>query len=94
MQMVTVCRQWNDDRVIDVPVSEVYDFQMRDESGGVRARSPRPMLYARMLCTAIPARANFPHSYSHGEGPHEILVCIRKKDNSTALYRELRERAW
>jgi hypothetical protein len=76
-----VRRQWNDWRIIEVPVSELRDFHYLESSGGVGARSPRPMLYARMLCTSIPEGSDFPHSCQHGPPPHEILVCICKKDN-------------
>ncbi len=93
MEVVTVCRQWNDWRVLEIPVDKLYWFEMRDYSGGVGARSPRPMLHAHMLCTAIPEGSDFPHSCRHGPPPHVIVVCIRKKDNSLALYNKLRAEA-
>ncbi|TAM44317.1 MAG: hypothetical protein EPN53_16705 [Acidobacteria bacterium] len=92
-ELVAVRRQWNDWRIIEVPASALRDFHLRDESGGVHARSPQPFLHARLWCTAIPDGSDFPHSCQHGEGPHEIVVCIVQKDNSKALYRRLREQA-
>lgn len=92
--MVTVRRQWNG-YAIAVPVTALRDFHVRQWSGGVQAKSPYPMLYARMWCTLIPEedRPYFGHSCRHGAGPHEILVCITKKDNPRSLYKALRARA-
>jgi hypothetical protein len=79
--IVSVRRQWNDQRTIDVPLSDLWDFHYRSVSGGIQVRLPRPFLHARMLCTSIPDGSDFPHSCQHGPPPHEILVCICKKDN-------------
>lgn len=92
-QQVRVRRDWLDQRVISVPVSALFDFQIRKISGGKEVRSPYPMLYAVMYCTYIPAGAIFAHSCNHGPPPHEILVCITQKDNDKNLYRKLRENA-
>jgi hypothetical protein len=88
--IVTVRRQWNDDRRLQVSIAELRGFHIRSASGGVMRRSPRPMLYARMLCTAIPAGSDFPHSCSHGPAPHEILVVIVQRDNDHELYKKLK----
>lgn len=89
---VRVRRQWNDWQIIDVPLAALRDFHWRDTSGGVMARSPRPFLHARMWCTEIRDR-EFPHSCTHGRPPHEILVCIVKKDNPKAVVAELERQA-
>ena len=85
---VTVRRQWNDYRTATVKLSALYDFSWREFSGGVHARSPRPFLHARMSCDAI-IDGELPHSCRHGQGPHEILVCIVKKDNTRAVLKSI-----
>ena len=90
--IVNVRRHWNDHRILAVPVSELRDFHMRSSSGGVGARSPRPLLHARMLCTCIPNGSDFPHSCEHGPPPHDILVCITQVDNAD-VYKRLRASA-
>jgi hypothetical protein len=91
--MVTVQRQWNDWRRIEVSVSALSGFHIATVSGGVQAPSPRPMLYAYMSCSEIPQGAEFAHSCMHGSVPHRIKVCITRKYNPTKLYRRLRELA-
>jgi hypothetical protein len=83
---VTVRRQWNGHDTLVVPVSQLRDFHWRDLGGGCGQRAPRQFLHARMLCTSIPDGSYFPHSCRHGPPPHEILVCIVKKDNTKPLY--------
>jgi hypothetical protein len=56
------------------------------KGGGVGTASPRPFLHTRLWCDHLPAGSDFPHSCRHGEGPHEILVCLTKKDNEPAVY--------
>jgi hypothetical protein len=86
--LVSVRRQWNDYRTATVRLDHLRHFHWREESGGVRARSPRPFLHARMWCDAIVA-GELAHSCAHGEGPHEILVCIVKKDNLKSVFSQL-----
>lgn len=93
IETVTVRRQWNDWKKIKVPLSELRDFHIRSTSGGVSVRSPYPMLYARMWCSAIPKGAEFGHSCVHGTPPHNILVCITQVDNPKPLYKKLRAMA-
>jgi len=88
--VVAVRRQWDDWREIDVPVSELTDFHLRYHGGGVGRGHRWPMLYARMWCSSIPAGAEFPHSCTHGNPPHEIVVCITKACNPPGLYKKLR----
>jgi hypothetical protein len=90
--LVTVRRQWNSEKKIQVPLSVLHDFQVRTYSGGVIAKSPYPMLYAVMPCTAIPTGAEFDHSCRHGSAPHNILVCITQIDNKRS-YKQLRQYA-
>jgi hypothetical protein len=78
--IVTVRRQWNDWKTGTVAADKLRDFHWRSSSGGVGAASPRPMLYARMFCDSL-LSGEIGHSCAHGPGPHDILVCIVKKDN-------------
>lgn len=88
--VVTVRRQWNDYRTIDVPLGDLWGFHWRQVSGGVCQRLPRPFLHARMWCSSIPVGSDFPHSCLHGPPPHAILVCLCKKDNRE-VFRRLSE---
>jgi hypothetical protein len=84
---VTGRRQWSDSaNTLTVPLEDLWDFHWRSVSGGVQTRSPRPFLHARMLCSSIPNGSTFPHSCGHGPPPHDILVCVVKKDNDKAVY--------
>ena len=87
--MVTVCRHPGDDRSVAVPFSSLQDFHLKVVSGGVKARSAHPMLYARMWCSEIPKGEEFGHSCLHGPPPHEILVCITKSAIPGKLYKML-----
>ncbi len=84
---VSVRRQWNDYRTLNVPLGDLWDFHWRQVSGGVGQRLPRPFLHARMWCSSIPEGSDFPHSCLRGPPPHAILVCVCKKDNRAAFDR-------
>jgi hypothetical protein len=85
---VWVRRHWNDFRNGRVLLTSMRHFHFREISGGVRARSPRSMLYARIWCDRL-VEGEIAHSCGHGPGPHEVLVCIVQRDNSKALYKRL-----
>lgn len=89
--IVTVRRQWNDWKTGTVAAQKLSDFHWRSSSGGVGAASPRPMLYARMMCDSL-LSGEIGHSCRHGPGPHDILVCIVKKDNKK-IFAELEKKA-
>ena len=77
---VVVRRQWNAWKKGKVAIDRMWGFHWRSTSGGVGARSPRPMLYAKISCDSL-LDGEIDHSGIHGPCPHEILVCIVKKDN-------------
>lgn len=79
-ETVWVRRQWNDCRIGKVLLDDISGLHWTDESGGVRARAPRPFLHGYIMCDRI-LEGEISHSCSHGYGPHEIKVCIVKKDN-------------
>lgn len=77
---VVIRRQWNDYRKAKVKLSALTDLQWRRVSGGVNAVSPQPFIHGRVLCTQVDG--DIAHSCMHGPPPHEILVCVVKKDNA------------
>lgn len=87
--VVDVRRHWNDYVTGTVALRDLRDFHWRRESGGVNKSSPRPMLYARMWCDAL-IDGGVSHSCRHGEGPHQILVCITKRSNAK-IFRQLEQ---
>ncbi len=90
--IVKVRRQWNDWRIGSVPLGALRGFHWREFSRGVSTPSPRPILYARMWCDAL-VDGDIAHSCEYGAGPHEILVCIIKKDNVKSVIAEVQQRA-
>ena len=93
LESVEIARHPGDDRGCDVPVHVLSDPHLRTVSGGDIAVNPggQPMLYARMLCTDLPADADFGHSCRHGPPPHDILVWVPKGRGPTIGYQRLRE---
>jgi len=85
---VWVRRHWNDWRHGRVLLTSMRHFHLRDAFGGVGARPPRPMLFARIWCDSI-IEGEIAHSCAHGPAPHEVLVCIVQRDNSKVLYKRL-----
>ena len=90
-ELIIIRRQWNDWRKIQIPLSCLFNFHVSAYSGGVKARSPYPMLYAIIKCTDIPEGEEFGHSCHHGPPPHNIKVCIVQRDNPKELYMKLRK---
>src|SRR5439155_7012568 len=89
MQMtVTVRRQWNDWRQLQVQREDLDGLHWSEISGGVGARSPCSLLQGYISCDRIPDGSDFPHSCSHGPGPHRIKVVVVKKDNA-AVFNQL-----
>src|SRR5690349_21212011 len=85
-------RQWNDYRAAKFRLDDVSGLHWSDTSGGVRARSPHPMIYGYVSCYAV-LEGELSHSCRHGRGPHYIKVCFTKKDNDLPSFSELSNRA-
>ncbi len=85
---VVVRRQWNDWRRATVSLAALDRVHWDRWGGGVRAQSPRPFLHAYIRCDRI-LEGELAHSCLHGEGPHQIKVCIVKKDNMPEIFRHL-----
>ncbi len=90
--LVTVRRHWNDWKLAKYRLANVHRPRWDTESGGVQKASPRRMLYAYVLCNAMES-GELAHSCRHGPPPHEVKVCIVKKDNDPRVYQELMRRA-
>jgi len=76
---IKIRRQWNSYRIATTLLEYLEKFHWDNVSGGVCKRSPQYFLHAKVLCTTIVG--DFDHSCEHGPPPHEIKVCIVKKDN-------------
>lgn len=87
--IVTVRRQWNDQRTARYRVEDVANLHMDDVSGGIMARAPRAFLHGYVWCDGM-IDGELAHSCRHGAGPHWIKVCIVQQDNPKALYVSLR----
>ena len=80
-QFVKVRRQWNDSgRIGTVRRTDISGVHWDNMSGGVYAPAPQYFLHAYIWCDVI-VEGEIAHSCSHGIGPHNIKVCITKKDN-------------
>lgn len=85
---VYVRRQWNSWRVGEVDFESLSGLHWSSTSGGVQARSPRPMLSGYVQCDEV--RGDIDHSCRHGSGPHTIKVCITRKDNEKDVFAKLK----
>lgn len=85
--IITVRRQWNDYRQAEISLDDISGLHWSNFSGGVRAPSPHTMIYGYVSCTDV--QGDIGHSCMHGEAPHNIKVCVVKKDNSNEVYKIL-----
>lgn len=81
---IYVRRQWNDWRVGKVRFNDLQGFHWDWCSGGVMAPAPQPFIHAYTSCDCI--NGEIAHSCAHGEGPHDIKVCVVKKDNKPSTF--------
>jgi hypothetical protein len=81
---VRIRRQYNDWKIGTVPLAVVRDPQFSRISGGGGHRSPRPMLYVKVYCDQVEGAIG--HNCEHGPPPHDIRVCVTKKDNEKRVY--------
>jgi hypothetical protein len=86
-QVVWVRRQWNDYRDAAYCIEDVAGWHWSDVSGGVGACAPRPFVHAYVWCNQM-IEGELAHSCSHGQGPHQIKVCVTKKMNK-AIWKEI-----
>ena len=86
-QKIQIRRQWNDWRIAEVSFDKIEGLRWDKLSGGVRAPAPQPFIHGYVSCADVDG--DLAHSCRHGEGPHNIKVCIVKKDNSTEIWKKL-----
>ena len=89
VETVCVRRQWNDFRVAEVPFGALSNLHWTQISGGVRAPAPQPFVHGYVWCDDVEGEIG--HSCRHGFGPHEIKVCVVKKDNSKETWNKVLE---
>lgn len=85
---VVVRRQWNDSSLASYHLCDIDGIHWDTVSGGFRAPTPQPFLHAYVNCQGM-IDGQVSHSGSHGSCPHQIKVCIVKKDNDPALFEHL-----
>ncbi len=91
-KLVVVRRQWNDYRTATYRLDNVWDPKWRTVSGGVNAMAPQPFIHARVWCNQM-IKGDLAHSCGHGPPPHEILVCVVKRDNEPDVFAKLERMA-
>jgi hypothetical protein len=84
---VRVRRDWNDHRIGTVKWSELRDPRWDTISGGEQNPTPQPFIHGYVWCNLV--QGNIAHSCAHGPGPHNIKVCLVKKDNSREVWSRL-----
>ncbi len=89
-QTVSVRRQWNDWRDAEYRLSDISGLHWSRISGGVNAPAPQPFIHGYVLCDQM-LGGELAHSCRHGSGPHEIKVCIVKKMNKPAVFKQLQQ---
>jgi hypothetical protein len=53
-------------------------------SGGTQIESRRPFVFAYVWCNKV--QGDIAHSCLHGPAPHNVKVCIMKRDNSAKVW--------
>jgi len=85
--VIYIRRQWNDHRIASVSFENIGGLRWSDMSGGVHARAPQSFIHGYVSCDDI--HGEIGHSCRHGHGPHNIKVCIVKKDNDPSTWDKL-----
>ena len=84
---VRVRRDWNDHRIGAVKWSDLRDPRWDSLSGGEQNPTPQPFIHGYVWCDIV--QGDIAHSCAHGPGPHNIKVCLVKKDNSREVWNRL-----
>ncbi len=84
---VRVRRDWNDHRIGSVKWSDLRDPRWDTISGGEQNPTPQPFIHGYVWCDIV--QGDIAHSCAHGPGPHNIKVCLVKKDNSREVWGRL-----
>ncbi len=91
-KVVSVRRQWNSLQIARFRLALLANVHWDTVSGGVKAPTPQPFLHAYVPCDGA-LDGDLDHSCTHGPPPHEIKICIVKKDNDADVFRELLRKA-
>lgn len=81
---VYVRRDWNDRRIGKVRWSDLENPRWDNVSGGTQIESRRPFVFAYVWCNKV--QGDIAHSCLHGPAPHNVKVCIMKRDNSAKVW--------
>src|SRR5215468_851714 len=84
---VKVRRHWKSWQVGSVDLDSLPGLHWSRVSGGISIMAPQPFIHGYVWCNEI--QGEIAHSCLHGEGPHNIKICIVKKDNSSDVYKAL-----
>jgi ribosomal protein S27AE len=84
---VYIRRQWNHWETAYASFDDLDGFRWDTFSGGYQEESPEPFIYGYIWCNNIIGEIG--HSCCHGEGPHQIKVCIVEEDNSPEMFKQL-----
>lgn len=84
---VRVRRDWNDHRIGTVKWSDLRDPRWDNVSGGEQNHAPQPFIHGYVWCDIV--QGDIAYSCAHGPGPHNIKVCLVKKDNSREIWGRL-----
>ena len=84
---VQVRRDWNDHRVGRVQWSDLENPKWDTVAGGTQIESRRPFICAYVWCDKV--HGDIAHSCIHGPPPHNIKVCLMKRDNSRDVWYRL-----
>ena len=85
--LVRVRRDWNDHRIGTVKWSDLRDPRWDNISGGEQNPTPQSFIHGYVWCDIV--QGDIAHSCAHGPGPHNIKVCLVKKDNSREVWGRL-----
>ena len=86
---VQIRRDWNDHRIGTVEWSQLRSPHWDNISGGEQNRTPQPFIHGFVWCDEV--QGDIAHSCIHGPPPHDIKVCLVKKDNSKEVWIRLSE---
>ena len=86
---VHIRRDWNDHRVGTVRWADLRSPRWDTVSGGEQNRTPQPFIHAFVWCSLV--NGDIAHSCIHGPPPHDIKVCLVRKDNNRDVWNRLSE---
>lgn len=88
---VYVRRDWDDRGKGRVRWSDLRGPRWDTVSGGTQVENPIPLIHAYVWCDRV--RGKIGHSCAHGDGPHNIKVCLLREDNTRRIWGRLLELA-